>query len=65
MKGQLEPAIRDSFQASREIQEMHNHPMYCFGKWIHEKTGLFPNCGEVLYVICSPARLWRELTCRD
>lgn len=49
MKTYLEPSIRAGFRAAREIQSMHDHPLYRIGEYIHNRTGLFPNLGEILY----------------
>ena len=50
-----------ALESTEHFDNMHSHPLYCAGEWIYEKTGYFPDMGEVFYMIGSPRLLWQEL----
>jgi len=58
---ELTAKVKASLEATSQIQDMYNHPLYRAGSWFYERTGMLPSLGEYLYMTFSPRLLYREV----
>ncbi len=66
MREEFAPIVKASFEATEQIQRMHNHLLYRIGAWCYDKTGTGIHFGEILYEGCWRAnKFWRIATFRE